>query len=85
LAGELDTAELGWSDRAKVVVASVTLRDVVLGFQAITGTRWPVEEYGCAGGQGRGSRLLIGDDLGSGTGWSIGRADRRSWRALRGG
>jgi hypothetical protein len=43
-----------------VVDASASLRDTVLGVQAIIGTQSSVEDYGRAGGQGRGTGLLIG-------------------------
>ena len=53
-----------------MVVASVSLWDAVLGFEAIIGAQSPVEGYGHAGGQGRGSGHLIGEDSGTATGWS---------------
>jgi hypothetical protein len=53
-----------------VVVASVSLQDAVLGVEAITDARSPVEEYEHAGGQGRGSGLLIWQVSGTGVGWS---------------
>jgi hypothetical protein len=61
---------LGWSGRSTSVVASASLWDVGLGFQAITDARSSVEGYGRARGQGQGSGLLIVEVSSMGAGWS---------------
>jgi hypothetical protein len=43
-----------------MVDALTSLRDTVLGVQAITGARSPVEGMGVREGKGRGMGLLIG-------------------------
>jgi hypothetical protein len=51
--------DLGWSGRSTTAIASLSLQDIVLGFQAITSAGSPVKGYGHARVQGRGLGLLI--------------------------
>jgi hypothetical protein len=52
------------------IIVSAILRDAMLGVQTVTGARSPVKGYGRAGGQGRGSGLLMGEVSGAGVRWS---------------